>query len=69
MLDNPRRPDWAVVRTHCERLVETSRKNLETQGLSPEVTEFERGQIAAFRSVLRLADPAPDIPTDTPVIY
>jgi hypothetical protein len=64
-----RLPEWPVVRAHCEKHIEASRRNLEQRGLDAQTTEFERGQISAMRAILRLSDPAPETPSTEPFIH
>jgi len=68
MSDN-RHPEWPEVRRKCEQAIETARNHLETQGMDPVTTEFERGQISAYRAILSLTQPAPDITADTSIRY
>jgi nitrogen fixation protein len=64
-----RRPEWPEVRDHCKKFIETSRRALEQPLLDVQTTEFERGKIMALRNVLRLSEPAPETPSDTPIKY
>lgn len=52
---------WAVVKSHCEADIERARRALEMTGTSPVETEFQRGRIAALRSVLSLSKPVPQV--------
>lgn len=66
---NERRPEWPEVRDHCEKFIEVARRTLETPGLSASESDTERGKIMALRNVLRLSEPAPETPSDTPIAY
>jgi hypothetical protein len=54
---NTRDPVWAAVSHLCEQGIENARKNLEAHGKDIGDTEYERGQLAAFKAVLDLAKP------------
>jgi hypothetical protein len=64
-----RRPEWEEVRDFCEKFIGAAQRNLENRSLSEADTQFERGQIAALRSVLTLERPREEFPPDAPVSY
>lgn len=59
---------WGAVEAHCQLEIDRATALLEQHGQTVEVTEYQRGRIAALRSVLRLqapvAQPAIAIPPD-----
>jgi hypothetical protein len=56
-------PVWIAVRDLCREGANNARNSLEQPGLDPVITEFQRGQVYAFRSVLALAEPETPTPT------
>lgn len=59
MID-PNSATWQAVKAHADKEIEASRVRLEAQGYL--ATEFERGLIAAYRDILRLATPPASLP-------
>lgn len=49
-------PTWRIVSREAEARLETARVQLEAHGVDAARAEFLRGQIATWRTVLRLAD-------------
>jgi hypothetical protein len=57
---------WLVIRTHAEEQIEKAHAKLELRGTDANDTQFERGRIAALRTLLALAKPRPVIQADSP---
>jgi hypothetical protein len=50
-------PIWVRVRDHAEKEAQAAMERLTGRNMPPNDTEFERGRIAALRSILALAAP------------
>lgn len=52
-------PTWRAVKSWAEGVLEISRARIEACGTPQDVTEFERGRIAACKELLALTAPKP----------
>lgn len=60
---------WRVVATELRRVESEAIAQIAQRGLGLAETEFERGRIAAVRSLLGLVSPADEFPLVEPVSY
>ncbi|RFC65011.1 hypothetical protein DYI37_03860 [Fulvimarina endophytica] len=62
---DPTSPTWGAVKKHVETKIGESRDRLEL-ATAHDVTQFERGRVAAMREILALGTPTPPIVGDAP---
>lgn len=56
---DPNSRTWMLTQVRLQAEIDDALRELERQGSEP---EFQRGRIAAARSILTLADPEPKVP-------
>lgn len=63
---NPHEQSWIVVARACHEGIDAARRQLETAGLDPVATEYQRGLIKGLRDILALAEKTEPLPPQNP---